>query len=147
MSEIKFLYKKFNVLDRPNTKILYEFCEFDAERTYKVLSIAKTLRNPLCIIENLIKNAERSEEYIDALVKRYDQEIGEPVEFSMQKVEIKKVSKEIIKIDFEFFESVPSDTIGSIMAYLDPYSLKLLTFTSSAMHKIGKAQALSELYK
>jgi hypothetical protein len=25
-AEIKLLYKKFNVLDKPNTKILYEFC-------------------------------------------------------------------------------------------------------------------------
>jgi hypothetical protein len=38
---------------------------------------------------------------------------------------------------------VPDDTIGSIMSYLDPYSLKLLTFTNSSMHKIGNAQALS----
>lgn len=68
-----------------------------------MLSIAQTLRNPLCIIDYLIKNSEKSEEYIEALVKRYDQEINEPVELSVAKVETKKVSKEIIKLDFEFF--------------------------------------------
>ena len=77
------------------------------------------------------------------MVKRYDLEIGVPVELSIQKVEVKKTSKEIIKLEFEFFADVPDDTIGSIMSYLDPYSLKLLTFTNSSMHKIGKAQALS----
>ncbi len=108
-----------------------------------MLTIAQTLRSPICIIDYLIKNSEKSEDYLDALVKRYDVEIGAPVELSIQKVEVKKVSKEIIKLEFEFFANVPDDTIGTIMSYLDPYSLKLFTFTNSTMHKIGKAQALS----
>ena len=61
----------------------------------------------------------------------------------MIKVETKKVSKDIIKLEFDFFADVPSDTIGTIMSYLDPYALKMLTFTSVGMQKIGKAQALS----
>lgn len=95
------------------------------------------------MIENLIKNPERSEEYIDALVNRYDKEIGEKVELSIQKVEVKKESKHIITIDFEFFENVPSDTIGTIMSFLDPYSLKQFTVTSTMLHKLGKSQSLS----
>lgn len=79
------MYKKFNILDKPSTKILFEFCEFDSARAYKVLAIGKTLRSPACIIENLVKHPEKSEEYIDALVKRYDNEIGEPVDLPMQK--------------------------------------------------------------
>ena len=107
------------------------------------MSIAKTLRNPTAIIDNLIKNPDNSENYINELVNRYDKEIGEKVDLSIQKQETKKQSKEIIKLEFEFFEHVPSDTIGTIMSYLDPYSLKMFTFTSVTMNKIGKAQALS----
>jgi hypothetical protein len=55
-AEIKFLYKKFNILDKPSTKILFEFCEFDSKRAFKVLAIGKTLRSPACIIETIVKN-------------------------------------------------------------------------------------------
>ena len=64
---MKVLYRKFRILDQPSIKIVFEFCEFDAVRTTKVLSMAENFKVPAVVVKRLVDYPEKSENYIEEL--------------------------------------------------------------------------------
>jgi hypothetical protein len=75
-SQIKSLSKKFGFYDKANIKLMFEFCEFDLRRTYKVLTIAEQLPIPLHLIKTLIDKPETSDHVLDQMVHEYDKKYG-----------------------------------------------------------------------
>ena len=74
-ADIKLLHKKYGFFDKPNIKILYEFCDEDYEKTEKVLVMLKEVKNPKSTIKLLLEKPERGQALISTLEKRYDDEV------------------------------------------------------------------------
>ena len=74
--EIKLLSKKFRSLNKDNIRIVHQFCQYDLKRTQKVMTIVEDMKNPLSLIDSLIKKPEKSEEILGELQLRYNKQYG-----------------------------------------------------------------------
>ena len=63
-SDVKSLSKKFKFYDTSNIKLIYEFCEFEYLKTFKVLSMIETLPTPITFIKNLIDQPQNSDQML-----------------------------------------------------------------------------------
>ncbi len=74
--EIKALAKKCRCYNRESIRIIHEFCEYEMRRTIKVLTMAEELKNPISLIESLIKRPEQSEEILGVMERKFDKLYG-----------------------------------------------------------------------
>lgn len=58
--EIKAFSKRYKALNRDGIRIIYEFCEYSKKKTNKILTMLEDIKNPYSVIQELIKDAEKS---------------------------------------------------------------------------------------
>ena len=100
--ELKSLCKQFRNLSRDNTRIIFEFCEYHYPTARKVLTVVNQLKAPISMIEQLIKEPERTEQIIAKYLTEYDKRYGMEEEHVLTEQEME--SKKLVPlIDYEFF--------------------------------------------
>lgn len=111
--------------------------------------MANEMKNPVQLIETIIKKPEISEELLGDLERRYEKIHGPDVEVEKteEKMEEEKQVQIVKKLGYNFFEAVPNDCVVKIMEYLEPYSFYRFAFASKLMYYIGKSEAQSEYYR
>ena len=65
--QVKILNKTFRFLDQHYVRLLFQFCEYDAVRTYKVLEILKEWQLPSSFIKKLVDFPNDSDDLITGL--------------------------------------------------------------------------------
>lgn len=138
---MKSLSKAYRNISRENIRILHEFCEFDYRRTNRVVCVANDMKNPISIIEAIIKKPELSEEVLADLERKYDKQYGQEVEVEQG---VEKEEEGVEKVEqvgpgYDLLEAVPSDCILRIMEFLDPYSFVAFSRSCQRHRKLGQS--------
>lgn len=62
--QVKILSKKYTIMDHYYIRLLFQFCEFDGIKTYKVLEMIKDSLIPVAFIKKLVDHPKDSDSMI-----------------------------------------------------------------------------------
>lgn len=99
------------------------------------------MKNPISIIEAIIKKPGLSEEMLADLERKYLKQYGQEVEAEQGVEKEEEVIEQVKQVGpgYNLFEAVPSDCILRIMEFLDPYSFVAFSRSCQRHHKVGQS--------